>query len=93
MSKPYTSVVTQKGQVTIPAEIRRALGIKTSDRVVFILEEGRVFMEPTAETLDSVYGAVEPLQRPEDFQRRRDDAIEDHVERTMRETDANDVVP
>lgn len=54
MVKPNTSVVTQKGQITIPVEIRRALGIKTNDRLVFTIEGGRVCMEPISETLESI---------------------------------------
>lgn len=93
MHKLYTSVVTQKGQVTIPAEIRRALGIKANNRITFTLEEGRVCIECIAETLDSIFGAVEAIERPEDFQRRRDDAIDDHIESTMREAESDDDVP
>ena len=33
-----SSTVTRKGQVTVPIEIRRALGIKQGDRVVFELD-------------------------------------------------------
>ena len=34
--------VTTKGQVTIPKEIREALGLKEGDRVVFMIEGERV---------------------------------------------------
>ncbi len=34
--------VMAKGQVTIPKNIRAALGISTGDRVTFIVENGRV---------------------------------------------------
>jgi antitoxin PrlF len=36
------STVTSKGQVTIPKEIRRALGIRQGSRVAFAHENGRV---------------------------------------------------
>lgn len=36
--------VTSKGQVTIPVEIRRKLGIKEGDKVLFLEESGRVYM-------------------------------------------------
>ena len=36
--------VTSKGQVTIPVEIRRKLGIKNGDKVLFIEESGKVYM-------------------------------------------------
>ncbi len=38
-------VVTRKGQVTVPAEIRRALGLKEGDRVAFVLEGSQVRLQ------------------------------------------------
>lgn len=36
--------VTSKGQVTIPIEIRRKLGLKNEDKVLFMEKAGRVYM-------------------------------------------------
>ena len=36
--------VTSKGQVTIPIEIRKKLGIKDGDKVLFMEEAGRIYM-------------------------------------------------
>lgn len=36
--------VTSKGQVTIPVEIRKKLGIKNGDKVLFIEESGKIYM-------------------------------------------------
>ena len=36
--------VTSKGQITIPIDIRRKLGIKEGDKVLFLEEGGRVFL-------------------------------------------------
>lgn len=36
--------VTSKGQVTIPIEIRRKLGIKNGDKILFVEEGGRVYV-------------------------------------------------
>jgi len=41
-----TTTVTRKGQVTIPAEIRAALGISEGDTVEFELEDSSVRMRP-----------------------------------------------
>jgi antitoxin PrlF len=82
--------VTRKGQVTIPVEIRRRLGIDPGDRVIFYLEGDEVYLAPMTETLESAFGAVEPRQRPEDFQALRDQAIEDHTERTLAEMGSDD---
>jgi len=37
--------VTQKGQVTIPRDIRLLLGIKTGDEVVFELDKGKAVLK------------------------------------------------
>jgi len=39
-------VVTRKFQVTIPKEVREALGIKVGDRLLVRLEGGRIVLEP-----------------------------------------------
>lgn len=36
--------VTSKGQVTIPIEIRKKLGIKNDDKILFVEEFGRIYM-------------------------------------------------
>ena len=37
--------ITSRGQITIPAEIRKKLGVKEGDKVVFLEENGRVIIE------------------------------------------------
>ncbi|MCL2705271.1 MAG: AbrB/MazE/SpoVT family DNA-binding domain-containing protein [Spirochaetaceae bacterium] len=37
--------ITLRGQITIPAEIRKKLGVKDGDKVIFIEENGRIVME------------------------------------------------
>jgi len=49
--------VTSKGQVTIPIEIRKKLGIRTEDKVDFILDGERVILVPV-KTLRDLRGAV-----------------------------------
>lgn len=36
--------VTSKGQVTIPIDIRKKLGLKNGDKVLFVEEAGRIYM-------------------------------------------------
>jgi AbrB family looped-hinge helix DNA binding protein len=41
-----TSVVTVKGQIVIPARIRRKFGIKKGTRVAFVEQQGKLMLEP-----------------------------------------------
>jgi antitoxin PrlF len=44
--------VTSKGQVTIPLEIRRKLGISYGDEVDFKILDGEVILEPVSKFID-----------------------------------------
>lgn len=37
-----SSTITAKGQTTIPAEIRKRLGLKPGDRILYLEEDGKV---------------------------------------------------
>ncbi len=43
---PYKaqSTLTSKGQITLPAELRRRWGLKAGDRIDFTLDDGRVVL-------------------------------------------------
>src|SRR2546428_10788039 len=80
------SSVSPKGQVTIPAEIRKLLGGKPKDRVAFTVENNHVRIEPAPRaTLDSVYRFLPALgQRLTDKERTRI-AAEQHALHVARE--------
>ena len=44
MEVPAT--VTSKGQVTIPARVRKALGLSAGDRIIFRVADGTVVLRP-----------------------------------------------
>ena len=73
----YVSTITQKGQVTIPLELRKALKIKPKDRVAFDLVDGEVRLRPISSWVESTYGSVKPFSMPEDFRRIRREAEEE----------------
>ena len=51
--------LTSKGQITIPREVRRALGLHTGDRLAFRLHEnGTVEVEAEKVSLTSLRGVV-----------------------------------
>jgi len=44
--KAETSVVTTKGQLVIPARLRRRFGIKKGTTISFLEEGGRIIVQP-----------------------------------------------
>lgn len=77
--------VTSKGQVTIPAEIRKRLGVNPGEQVVFRVLGDRVELAAAPMNLADAFGSVEPLQRPEDFEALREKAMDEHSEKVLRE--------
>ena len=79
MSKSF-STVSRAGQVTIPIELRRKLGLQTGDTVAFELTDGDLLLLPVKSRLLAGYGSVKPLTRPEDFRRIRREVQEEIAE-------------
>ena len=68
--KEYLSVVTRKGQITVPVEVRRALGLKEGDKVAVSLpdaETPHASLRPVRSVAELTFGAVPPRRCPEDF--------------------------
>ena len=42
----HFSTMTSKGQLTVPKEIRKRLGLEAGDRVEFVVEEDRTVIRP-----------------------------------------------
>jgi AbrB family looped-hinge helix DNA binding protein len=53
-----TSLVTIKGQVTIPAKVRRQIGLHQGDRVGFVYEDGRLIILPVIQNIEAAFGLV-----------------------------------
>ncbi|HZS94622.1 MAG TPA: AbrB/MazE/SpoVT family DNA-binding domain-containing protein [Chloroflexota bacterium] len=79
------ATITTRGQITLPAEVQRRLGLKPHDRVVFAIDTERdeVTLRPVSLPLQAVFGSVTPATRTEDFQiisrEARDEKAEDEV--------------
>ncbi len=65
--KQIVTTMTQRGQVTIPAEVRRKFGLKPGDKVMFTVEDDHVSVSPVEFSLEDAFGSVEPLNRPEEI--------------------------
>lgn len=60
------TTITQKGQVTIPAPIRKTLGLKSGDQVKFVVTKKKeVKLKPTKRfSIMSLYGSLKPKVKP-----------------------------
>ena len=80
--KEHRSVVTRKGQITIPAEFRRALGLKEGDKVALSLEEGEVRLSRTGSVVGATAGALKsdmPALTPSEERSQAEQAIAEDV--------------
>jgi len=41
-----SSTISSKGQITVPLQIRKRLGVKPGDRVEFVVEGGQTILRP-----------------------------------------------
>jgi len=58
------ATVTSKGQVTIPAEIRRAMGLSAGERVVFTqLDDGTTVFRAKRRSIMELRGFLKPARR------------------------------
>ena len=67
--QPATSTLTRKGQVTIPAHIRRLLGVGPHDRVAFVVTQGHVRLAPASSVVARTAGVLrsdQPALPPEE---------------------------
>jgi len=70
MRREIWASVTERGQVTIPAEVRRALRLGKRDKVIFSMEDGVVKVKKPAFTLETAFASIKPLRQPEDWEAR-----------------------
>lgn len=60
------SVITRKGQVTIPKPVRDRLGLREGEKVFFVMRGDEVVLKVVRGTILELKGSVRPSARPED---------------------------
>lgn len=60
-----TAVLTSKGQITVPKEVRDKLSLETGDRVEFVeSEQGGFYIVPATRDVSTLKGIVPAPERP-----------------------------
>ena len=87
--REITATITQRNQITIPAEVRSLLGLKPGDKVTFTIDDGsEVRLAAAPFDLESAYGSVRSAGSAEDFSvvsKNAKDAKADEAARQLRE--------
>ena len=80
--KEIVSTLTSKGQVTIPAEVRRHLGVGQGDKLSFVIaDDGRIEVKvPKYSDVASLAGAAGTLEEAMSWDRMREIAREDRFD-------------
>ncbi len=60
-----TATLTSKGQITIPTQVRCALGLETGSRVSFVeIEQGQFMMIAATESVQALKGMLRKPSKP-----------------------------
>ena len=65
------SILTTKGQTTIPKEIRAFLKIEAKDKILYQVENDKVIMRPLKGDILELRGRVKTEEKPVDFGKMR----------------------
>ena len=85
-TRQFVSNVTSKGQITIPAAVRKHLGVGTPDKITFVVEDdGHVASQPAKFTVRALKGIVPaiPGRTTSDFDDQIEEAMEDEAARVV----------
>lgn len=80
----HVSSITQKGQVTIPADIRRLLGLAPHDKVAFVVEADQVRLTPATSVVARTAGLLKsalPRLMPQEEHAAAEEAMAEEVSR------------
>jgi len=69
------AVLTSKGQMTIPKEVRKALNLKPSDKVIITVEGREAVIKPLRGNILDIGGSIKisEKEKPLDFHRVREE--------------------
>jgi AbrB family looped-hinge helix DNA binding protein len=82
----YLTKMTSKGQITIPADIRRALALKQGDKVAVTMEDGHARIDPYGSVVARTAGIFKgagPTLTAEEERAAFEQAVADEVMETM----------
>jgi len=80
-----SSVLTKKFQITLPKRIRQILGVKSGERIGFIVEGNEVKIVPLKSKLEENFGKVKAVSKSEKFKEIREFVEEEIAKNVIEE--------
>ncbi len=79
------SVLTSKGQMTIPKEVRKALNLKPSEKVIIVVEGNQAIIKPLRGNILDIGGSIKITgkEKPIDFKKVREEVKKRIAKRTF----------
>lgn len=65
------SVLTKKGQTTIPKDIRNYLNLAPNDKILYLMEGNKMVIKPLKGNILDLKGSVKTKVKPIDFKKLR----------------------
>lgn len=76
----------RRGQITLPSEIRRKIGLHEGDRFAIVSQGDQLILRPITQTLLNLRGSV-PVSEPQNYSAIRKQVISNHAEKVARDGD------
>ncbi|MEA1935506.1 MAG: AbrB/MazE/SpoVT family DNA-binding domain-containing protein [Thermodesulfobacteriota bacterium] len=78
------AVLTSKGQITVPKEVRKALNLKPSEKVIVVVEGDQAVIKPLKGNILDIGGSVKipDNEKPVDFRKIREEVRKKVAEKT-----------
>ena len=84
-SREYFSSVSPKGQITLPAEVRRLLGVNPRDKVAIVMRGETITVEKRVADLRSAYMVFPALKKKLSDGETTDIARDEHLQHVAQE--------
>ena len=82
----HSSTITEKGQTTIPREVREYLHLKPQDRIVYVPDGDRIYLTLVRGSILDLKGILKnKIKKPLDFHKLREQVKKKVVQETLKE--------
>lgn len=75
--------LTGRGQLNLPVEAQRYLGINPESQLQLVLADGKAYLEPVSMSLEDVFGSIKLAEPGKDLDKIIEEAREEHVEKFL----------